>query len=411
MTGVTCRRARRRRRRGRGRRPRAPRCRTSSWSWPASVPLVELVVLGDWMVRRKADDARPPAGGVPVRTGRGGPRWRGRRRRTSGPASELPDRDPAADAPRAGGPRRNLGSTSPSATWTGRARRRFDLSWPDWGRSSSSTDGRHHVERRGAWEVDLARREEIDDHGCADPGGGRPRDLPASPGATVDRVVARAPSPGRPGGAVPPVAGLAPALRRPRVVPLTTGRNPRPARKCSRCRPAPPCSVHAPAWNDPHPLAQAGPTAGTPAAPRLHAMDAVPRGDRPGQRPLHRGADPGPARRRWPTRSRPTTRARTCCIVGILRGAVMVMADLARALPTHVEMDWMAVSSYGSGTKSSGVVRILKDLDTDISGRHVLDRRRDHRHRPDAVLAGQQPRQPRRRPASRSPPCCASRRR
>jgi hypoxanthine phosphoribosyltransferase len=59
-------------------------------------------------------------------------------------------------------------------------------------------------------------------------------------------------------------------------------------------------------------------------------------------------------------------------IVGILRGAVMVMADLARALSRHVEMDWMAISSYGSGTKSSGVVRILKDLDTDISGRHVV---------------------------------------
>src|SRR5262245_36205114 len=59
-------------------------------------------------------------------------------------------------------------------------------------------------------------------------------------------------------------------------------------------------------------------------------------------------------------------------MVGVLRGAVMVMADLARSLGRHVEMDWMAVSSYGSGTKSSGVVRILKDLDTDISGRHVL---------------------------------------
>jgi len=59
-------------------------------------------------------------------------------------------------------------------------------------------------------------------------------------------------------------------------------------------------------------------------------------------------------------------------MVGVLRGAVMVMADLARALDRHVEMDWMAVSSYGSGTKSSGVVRILKDLDTDISNRHVL---------------------------------------
>ena len=59
-------------------------------------------------------------------------------------------------------------------------------------------------------------------------------------------------------------------------------------------------------------------------------------------------------------------------LVGVLKGAVMVMADLARSLDRHVEMDWMAISSYGSGTKSSGVVRILKDLDTDIAGRHVL---------------------------------------
>jgi hypoxanthine phosphoribosyltransferase len=59
-------------------------------------------------------------------------------------------------------------------------------------------------------------------------------------------------------------------------------------------------------------------------------------------------------------------------LVGVLRGAVMVMADLARHFGRHVEMDWMAISSYGSGTKSSGVVRILKDLDTDISGRNVL---------------------------------------
>src|ERR1700733_10454438 len=59
-------------------------------------------------------------------------------------------------------------------------------------------------------------------------------------------------------------------------------------------------------------------------------------------------------------------------IVGVLRGAVMVMADIARALTGHVEMDWMAVSSYGSGTRSSGVVRILKDLDTDISGKDGL---------------------------------------
>lgn len=59
-------------------------------------------------------------------------------------------------------------------------------------------------------------------------------------------------------------------------------------------------------------------------------------------------------------------------LVGVLRGAVMVMADLARAISTPLEMDWMAVSSYGSGTKSSGVVRILKDLDSDLTGKHVL---------------------------------------
>ncbi|MCU1414941.1 MAG: hpt [Microbacteriaceae bacterium] len=59
-------------------------------------------------------------------------------------------------------------------------------------------------------------------------------------------------------------------------------------------------------------------------------------------------------------------------LVGVLRGAVMVMADLARALRIPIEMDWMAVSSYGSGTQSSGVVRILKDLDTDLHGRKVL---------------------------------------
>ncbi|HET7661564.1 MAG TPA: hypoxanthine phosphoribosyltransferase [Oryzihumus sp.] len=59
-------------------------------------------------------------------------------------------------------------------------------------------------------------------------------------------------------------------------------------------------------------------------------------------------------------------------LVGVLKGAVMVMADLMRALPGTAPMDWMAISSYGSGTKSSGVVRILQDLDADITGRHVL---------------------------------------
>lgn len=59
-------------------------------------------------------------------------------------------------------------------------------------------------------------------------------------------------------------------------------------------------------------------------------------------------------------------------LVGVLNGAVMVMADLSRALRIHTSMDWMAISSYGAGTKSSGVVRILKDLSVDLAGRHVL---------------------------------------
>jgi hypoxanthine phosphoribosyltransferase len=63
---------------------------------------------------------------------------------------------------------------------------------------------------------------------------------------------------------------------------------------------------------------------------------------------------------------------RDLLLVGVLKGAVMAVADFSRALQRHVDMDWMAVSSYGSGTKSSGVVRILKDLDRDITGRNVL---------------------------------------
>jgi hypoxanthine phosphoribosyltransferase len=59
-------------------------------------------------------------------------------------------------------------------------------------------------------------------------------------------------------------------------------------------------------------------------------------------------------------------------LIGVLKGAVMTVADLARTLNRHIEMDWMAVSSYGSGTKSSGVVRILKDLDRDITNRNVI---------------------------------------
>lgn len=59
-------------------------------------------------------------------------------------------------------------------------------------------------------------------------------------------------------------------------------------------------------------------------------------------------------------------------LVGVLKGAIMVVADLSRQISIPLAMDWMAVSSYGAGTKSSGVVRILKDLNEDLSGRNVL---------------------------------------
>jgi len=67
--------------------------------------------------------------------------------------------------------------------------------------------------------------------------------------------------------------------------------------------------------------------------------------------------------------------AESILLVGVLKGAVMFMADFARALGRYgppVELEFMAVSSYGQGTSSSGVVRILKDLDRDIAGRHVI---------------------------------------
>jgi hypoxanthine phosphoribosyltransferase len=63
---------------------------------------------------------------------------------------------------------------------------------------------------------------------------------------------------------------------------------------------------------------------------------------------------------------------REILLVGVLKGAVMIMADLARALSTPVSMEFMAVSSYGSATSSSGVVRILKDLDRDVVDKHIL---------------------------------------
>src|SRR5918999_1385994 len=65
-------------------------------------------------------------------------------------------------------------------------------------------------------------------------------------------------------------------------------------------------------------------------------------------------------------------RGKDVLLVGVLKGAFVFMADLARDIQLPLEFDFMAVSSYGSATKSSGVVRILKDLDYEITGRHVL---------------------------------------
>ena len=59
-------------------------------------------------------------------------------------------------------------------------------------------------------------------------------------------------------------------------------------------------------------------------------------------------------------------------LIGVLKGAIFFLADFMRALSIECEVDFMAISSYGSSTKSSGVVRILKDLDAAIEGRHVL---------------------------------------
>lgn len=63
---------------------------------------------------------------------------------------------------------------------------------------------------------------------------------------------------------------------------------------------------------------------------------------------------------------------RSLLCVGVLKGAFMFMADLVRAIDLPVEVDFMAVSSYGTSTRTSGVVRIVKDLDLDLAGRHVL---------------------------------------
>jgi hypoxanthine phosphoribosyltransferase len=73
-------------------------------------------------------------------------------------------------------------------------------------------------------------------------------------------------------------------------------------------------------------------------------------------------------------------------LVGVLKGCIMFMVDLARAIEMPLAIDFIAISSYGHSTESSGVVRLLKDLDTDIAGRHVLI--------PARATAQAQPRQP-----------------
>ncbi len=65
-------------------------------------------------------------------------------------------------------------------------------------------------------------------------------------------------------------------------------------------------------------------------------------------------------------------RGKDLLLVGVLKGAFVFMSDLARQIQLPIEFDFMAVSSYGSATKTSGIVRILKDLDYEITGRHVL---------------------------------------
>ena len=69
---------------------------------------------------------------------------------------------------------------------------------------------------------------------------------------------------------------------------------------------------------------------------------------------------------------RPIYEGKDLILVGVLKGAIMFMTDLARELRLPLEMDFMAISSYGNATQSSGVVRINKDLDTNIEGRNVL---------------------------------------
>ena len=94
-------------------------------------------------------------------------------------------------------------------------------------------------------------------------------------------------------------------------------------------------------------------------------------------------------------RSPRTTPDRRPLLVCVLKGAFVFMTDLARAIDLPVEIDFMAVSSYGASTRTSGVVRLVKDLDVDLTGRDVILVEDIVDTRPDAALPAPQPRGPR----------------
>ena len=107
-----------------------------------------------------------------------------------------------------------------------------------------------------------------------------------------------------------------------------------------------------------------------PAHGSLRLAAADERRDRRDPRPGGRPAAPHP--RRWRRTSPATTQGKDLLLIGVLKGAFLFLADLMRHLDVGCEVDFMAVASYGSSTESSGVVRILKDLDAPLEGRHVL---------------------------------------
>ena len=157
-----------------------------------------------------------------------------------------------------------------------------------------------------------------------------------------------------------------------------------PRRRPAACAGAPPAGSTT-SWRS----ARARSTSATARAPSWPAACCASSGRRRGSAGTHRLRRRWPSRSRsgtswsrparspaacrsWATRSARPTRAASLLLIGVLKGAVFFVADLMRSIDVPVEVDFMAVSSYGSATDSSGVVRILKDLDTPIEGRHVL---------------------------------------